>query len=228
MHYLDKGKRKKEVLVLIHGLGSKKESWEPQFELSNRYRLVIPDVRGFGESDETDDINVQRFAKDIWELLDELKVERAHFCGISMGGVITQEIYRQQPDRVLSLILSNTLSYSPMFGKMFFNSRLKTMNKISNDDYCYLAAKKCLYHKNPELMEEAKKSFLYKPEAYIDAAQSTLKANYLYLLPFVHVPTLIIGSMYDEVVPVFCARQMKFFMPRADIVIFKQESEKMD
>ena len=100
-------------LVMIHGLGSKKEAWEPQHELANLFRLILPDLRGHGETKLDQDLSIKNFAIDIIHLLDFLHIPSAYICGLSLGGIIAQEIYRQHPERVKGLILANTTSYIP-------------------------------------------------------------------------------------------------------------------
>jgi 3-oxoadipate enol-lactonase len=102
-------------IVLIHGLGSKKEAWIPQHELANRYRLIIPDLRGHGETIMNEDLTIKNFALDIINLLEYLKISSAFICGLSLGGIVAQELYKQRPEIVRGLILSNTTSYIPFF-----------------------------------------------------------------------------------------------------------------
>ena len=85
----------------------------PQHELANRYRLVIPDLRGHGETEMNEGITVKNFALDIIELLEYLEIPSAFICGLSLGGIVAQELYKQRPDLVKGLILSNTTSYVP-------------------------------------------------------------------------------------------------------------------
>lgn len=100
-------------IVFIHGLGSRKEAWRRQHELAEKYRLIIPDLRGHGETELETDISVANFAHDVLDLLNHLEVETAYICGLSLGGIVAQEIYRQAPERVKGLILSNTASFIP-------------------------------------------------------------------------------------------------------------------
>ncbi|WP_071393168.1 alpha/beta fold hydrolase [Bacillus tuaregi] len=81
-------------LVLIHGLGSRKEAWKPQYELAARYRLIIPDLRGHGETSFNDSFTMQNFAKDIRNLIEYLRIPDAFICGLSLGGMVAQELYK--------------------------------------------------------------------------------------------------------------------------------------
>ena len=210
-----------DPVVLIHGLGSKKESWENQYELSSNYRLIIPDLRGHGESQIYSNISISNFAIDILSLLASLNIKKAHFCGLSMGGLVVQEIYKQNKETVLSMVLSNTFSYAPTFlGQLTVMKGAKNLSATSKEEYTTYTAKKCLFRKEPKLIEAAKKMFNIKKDSYIPSSLSAVKSNYLPILPFIKIPTLIIGGKYDEVNPLISIYQTKWFMPKAKVVIF--------
>jgi pimeloyl-ACP methyl ester carboxylesterase len=88
IHYWDVGTG--PVVVLVHGLGSKKEDWLPVIgALSQKYRLVVPDQIGFGHSDKPLlDYSIQTYVDFLNELLRQLKVEKASLVGESLGGWI--------------------------------------------------------------------------------------------------------------------------------------------
>lgn len=210
-----------ETLVLIHGLGEIKEGWTRQFELADLYDLLIPDLRGHGENPIIHGITITNFAKDILLLLDELKIESAHICGMSMGGVVAQEIYRQAPARTKSLILVSTFHYAPkQFGRVFFNVRKERALLLSPHQQKELAAKTCLYSWERDREEFYK---FYKPHrtAYLKSMEACLAVDYRFLLPQIFVPTLVIGCQYDSIIPVWVQILMHQQIPNSDMVILK-------
>jgi len=88
IHYFDLGSG--PVVVLVHGLGSRKEDWTPVLEpLSQKYRLLVPDQIGFGKSDKPLlDYSIQTYVDFLNEFLRQLKVEKATLVGESLGGWI--------------------------------------------------------------------------------------------------------------------------------------------
>src|SRR5207245_5506485 len=78
------------VVVLLHGLGSRKEDWMPVLEpMAQKYRLLVPDQIGFGKSDKPLlDYSVQTYVDFLNEFLRQLKVEKASLVGESLGGWI--------------------------------------------------------------------------------------------------------------------------------------------
>jgi len=88
IHYFDMGSG--PVVVLLHGLGSRKEDWLPVLEpMAQKYRLLVPDQIGFGRSDKPLlDYSIQTYVDFLNEFLRQLKVEKASLVGESLGGWI--------------------------------------------------------------------------------------------------------------------------------------------
>ncbi|MGL4668762.1 MAG: alpha/beta fold hydrolase, partial [Saezia sp.] len=78
------------VIVFIHGLGEYASSWDAQIEFfSKSFRTITPDLRGHGQSDAGDEfITMELMANDIVALLKALDIPKAHFVGLSMGGLL--------------------------------------------------------------------------------------------------------------------------------------------
>ncbi|MFI5059742.1 MAG: alpha/beta fold hydrolase [Candidatus Acidiferrales bacterium] len=89
IHYWDVGSG--PVVVLVHGLGSRKEDWLPVVApLSQKYRVLVPDQIGFGHSDKPLlDYRIQTYVDFLDEFLRDLKVEKASLVGESLGGWIS-------------------------------------------------------------------------------------------------------------------------------------------
>jgi len=205
-------------IVFLHGLGQRKEAWTPQHELADSYQLIIPDLRGHGENEIQEDISKMNFVEDTLSLLDNLGIGQAIFCGISMGGIIAQEIHRQAKDRVKGLILVNTVSYIPfVFGGHELKKRVKALESRSDEEYIRDTVERCLFDKKHT--EEAVKGFKIHRNTYMDAAKTCSSVNYLGMLPFVKVPTLIITGKHDVVTPPECAIQTMLSIPGSKLRI---------
>ena len=87
--------------------------WDPQIqESSEHFRVLRFDTRGHGGSDVPPGAySFDRLGRDVSELLDALKINRVHFCGLSLGGIIGQWLAVHTPERIDRLILCNTSSY---------------------------------------------------------------------------------------------------------------------
>jgi 3-oxoadipate enol-lactonase len=190
-------------IVLIHGLGNHSGLWLPQQPLSDTYRLITPDLQG---------VTVRDMAL---QVIDSL-ASPAHICGISLGGLVAQEMYRQRPDLVQSLILVNTYSYVPWWMRNpVLNQWERALESLDNDIYTSMAARNCLHSNDADKLLMAQQSFSIDRDTIMDTASDAVQVNYMPLLPFISVPTLVIGSRYDKVVPWYSGWYTHLWIPGA-------------
>lgn len=99
-----------ETVLLIHGLGSSTEDWEPQVEaLSKRFSVVTYDVRGHGRTGKPRGrYSVTQFAEDAAALIESLGLGPVHVVGLSMGGMIGFQLATDRPELVRSLVIVNS------------------------------------------------------------------------------------------------------------------------
>ncbi len=97
-------------LVLLHPFPLNHDFWaESAALLEQRYRLILPDLRAHGDSPPGEGAaSMDKQARDILRLCDELQVGKAVFAGVSIGGYILFELWRQARERITALILANT------------------------------------------------------------------------------------------------------------------------
>jgi len=109
------GPARGRVVLLSNSLMSNYDMWDWTIPaLTERYRVLRYDTRGHGRSAATPGpYSIEMLADDAAGLLDALDIEAAHFVGLSMGGMIGQQLGARYPDRVLSLALCDTASEMP-------------------------------------------------------------------------------------------------------------------
>src|SRR6476660_1531572 len=97
-------------VILLHGYPFNRTLWDSQVvTLKDRFRVITPDLRGFGESEASDEpATMARMAQDVGHLMDALQIPSATVGGLSMGGYVVLSFYKQFPDRVDALILADT------------------------------------------------------------------------------------------------------------------------
>ena len=108
--YWVSGPRRAPVVVLLHGATLDHHAWQPQVDkLATRYRVVVPDLRGHGESTLEDAFRFDDAVDDVVALLDEVDTGTPMVVGgLSLGGNIAQEIVHRDPDRVDALVVADS------------------------------------------------------------------------------------------------------------------------
>jgi pimeloyl-ACP methyl ester carboxylesterase len=108
LHYEDQGEGM--PIVLVHAFPLSGELWRPQVEaLLGKFRFIVPDMRGFGESDvPAGPYTMETYADDVAALLDHLGIEKVVLGGVSMGGYITFAFLRRYAARLRALVLADT------------------------------------------------------------------------------------------------------------------------
>ena len=110
IHYQSQGDAGDPAMVLVHGYPLSGDLFREQRDgLSDTYRVVTLDLRGYGDSTAPDsNATVQTYAQDVLDVMTELNVDRAIIGGMSMGGPIVFEMYRRAPARFRGMILIDT------------------------------------------------------------------------------------------------------------------------
>lgn len=110
LHYQVEGADGAPWLILSNSLGTRLDMWAPQMPaLLQHFRVLRYDTRGHGKSSvPAGPYSIAQLGDDVIALMDHLKVDRAHFCGLSMGGMIGMWLGANRQSRINSLVLCNT------------------------------------------------------------------------------------------------------------------------
>ena len=129
-----------DPLVLLMGWGGDHTAWALQVAaFSSEFRCISPDNRGAGRSDQPDTpYTIQTMADDTVRLLDALGINQAHIAGLSMGGMIAQEIAINYPGRVRTLQLHATLARVDPFLRAVGRSLLHARAALGREEYVRL------------------------------------------------------------------------------------------
>jgi pimeloyl-ACP methyl ester carboxylesterase len=207
LSYLDRGAG--EPLVLIHGLGANAAGWVEQIgELSTSYRVIAMDLRGHGGSGQRPEepINIRAFADDIAALLKGLRVERAHVCGNSLGGMIVLELWVRCPSFMKSLILADTTAFFPP--PQMLEDFLRLFDHLDMKAWARFMASRLLRRQSlASLEDEVVQTMATTSRAvYRQGLVAAFQADYRWALPMVDIPTLILVGEEDQATPLGYAR----------------------
>jgi pimeloyl-ACP methyl ester carboxylesterase len=213
-------------LLLIHGFPLDRTLWRTQIAgLTQIYRVIAPDLRGFGQSSETDGsaISMDQHAADLKSLLDSVNVKQAVIGGISMGGYVALAFYAQYADRVKGLLLANTRAVPDSEeGKQ---TRLLNAQKVEDSGTGFLVddmAPKMLGSTAKPEIEIAVRSMMARQRSTgVTSALRGMAArpDRTALLRFATVPVLIISGSHDVLIPPADSEAMHALIPNSRLVI---------
>ncbi len=217
-----------EPLVLVMGLGGDHTAWGFQVPvLAERYRVIAFDNRGAGQTDQPDlPYTTRGMAEDTVGLMDALGIPRAHVCGVSLGGMIAQELALNHPDRVLSLQLHCSLARPDAYLLALSRTWLEMRAALSREAFTramslWLFAP-ATFATRPGFVEDVVQNVLanpYPPTQVGFARQTVAVAGHdtLDRLDRIRCPTLVTVGTEDILVPPRFSRVLGDRIPRAEL-----------
>lgn len=216
------GKKDAPAVVLSHSLSSGIVMWSLQLEaLEPRYRVVRYDMRGHGQSDAPEGAySLDMLATDVVRLLDALGMDRVHFVGLSIGGMIGQCLALTHGDRLKSLVLCDTAAVISEEARPLFEERKRMaleqgMKALVDGTLArwftapYLKA-------NPPAVEMIRNQILATPVAgYLGCSDAILGLDFMDRLKEIELPTLIMVGEADPGTPVAASEAIQKRIPNA-------------
>ena len=221
LNYMDQGAAGGPTLVLSNSLGATLDMWAPQVEpFQQHFRLIRYDTRGHGKSSvPTAPYSMADLGGDVLRLLDELGIERANFCGLSLGGTTGMWLGAHAPDRVDRLVLCNT---APFFGPPeVFDARIETVRRQGLSALVegilqrwftagFLATQ-------PDVVTAIRTTLLATPvEGYAGCCAALRDLDERIHLARIRAATLVIGGTFDPAPTIDSARSLAAAIPGAE------------
>ncbi|HKU74900.1 MAG TPA: alpha/beta fold hydrolase [Pyrinomonadaceae bacterium] len=228
MAYTDEGAGR--PVVLIHGYPFNRSLWNEQVAaLSGSFRVIAPDLRGFGESDSSDGSStMSRMAQDVAALLDHLEIPRVTIGSLSMGGYVTLAFYKQFASRVRALILADTRAQADT--EEAKQNRAQQAEKALAEGMAGIAdamLPKLLtpetVSKRPEVVKRVRDMMLKtKPEGAAAALRGMAERDdQTSLLSKITVPALILVGAEDAITPVADSEKMNERVAGSRLVVLE-------
>ena len=218
-----------EPLVLLMGLGVDILGWALQLPaFSESYRTVALDNRDVGRSDYVDEpYEVADMATDALAVCDELGLDSFHVLGLSMGGLIAQELALDAPERVRTLTLGTTYGGSGRYGvvrsRLLASAARRAPFEEHVDTLLTLTLSEAFYENEEgvEFIRNATLSHPYpqKPEGFARQAEAAGRHEARDRLSSLSMPVHVIGAGHDILVPVWKSQELADLIPNATLTV---------
>jgi pimeloyl-ACP methyl ester carboxylesterase len=223
LYYADQGAG--PPLLLVHGIGTDHEDWESQLPaFARRYRLIAPDLRGYGRSERGGEYRPGDFAADLWALVDSLGIGRFALIGHSMGGAVALQMAVDRPERVAALVAADTLpsfvTDSPA-KRMLFAYRYLTMSLLGPRRLAGAVAHKLFPGPHQAALRERSRLRGAAVDAgvYLKNLRQLLGWNVRERLGRLRLPVLVIAAEHDYF-PVADAERFAAALPDGRLCVF--------
>ena len=218
------GADSRDALVLINSLGTDLRLWEPQMdELTQHFRVVRYDCRGHGESDVPPiPATLDRLGADLVALLDHLNVDRAHLCGLSLGGITSLWVAVYHAERVGRAVFANA---SARFGTTdSWDERMRAvraggMTAISETvvgrflGATFRAAHPDVTRRITDMVEGT------SPEGYVAVCAALRDADLRDVVSRIRAPSLIVAGELDQSAPLRQSRELSTSIAGSELIV---------
>lgn len=215
-------------VVLLHPFPATHEFWMPVADaLASRYRLLMPDLRGHGDSKPGEGpATMQKHAEDVLRVCQDAGLRRAVFAGSSMGGYILFEFWRRYRERVSALILADTRSQADTAeGRAARLTSAEDVTRRGVEPFLESMIPKLIgkstRESRPDRVEAARRIVRKASPAGIAAAQRGMaeRPDSGATLTTIDVPTLIVVGEEDTLTPVADAEFLRAGIPGSRLVV---------
>lgn len=222
-------------VLLVHAFPTSHALWEHQIEaLGKRYRLIRPDLRGFGGSPvPVPPYSMEAFVADLLRLLDRLEIDQVNYVGISMGGMIGQVFALSEPERLQSLALCMTTSSVPedtppdQDPAYYISARLfrRAAATVQNEGMEPIVAMCLDRWFRPEFQDSAPARRVAEiirgntPKGYMGGVGAMTGFDVTARLSEIVLPTLVMPGALDQGTPISCSEEIASRIPGARLKV---------
>jgi len=195
-------------VVLVHAIGCDHRMWDAlAAALEPRHRVIRFDVRGHGRSLVTPrPYTLEQLADDVAALMDDLAIERAHYVGLSMGGMIGQAFALRHAGRLDRLVIANsTSSYGPD-GAKTWQARVKAVEEGGLEAIRDMVAARYFSEAfratHAKVVDQVMERFVATPrEGYLGCCDAIARLDFTAKLPQIRARTLVLAGALDAGTP---------------------------
>jgi 3-oxoadipate enol-lactonase len=221
-----------EPLLCVAGLTCDTFVWIPQVQaFAAAHRTIIFDNRDAGQSSmAAGEYEIADMARDALALADELELDSFHLLGVSMGGMIAQELALQAPERVRTLTLAVSYAAGSAYTRRsaeVWSARVRQISHEQHVDELMLLNHSESFYQSPEMVEFIRTAMLSNPhpqppDAFARQLAASSRHDARDRLGSLTMPTHIIGGEYDILLPVWKSREIASLIPGAKLTVLPE------
>lgn len=220
--YEEAGTGEAAPIIFLHGVGSDKSAWRPQLaHFGKSRRAVAFDYPGYGDSDPAPEGTTRDdYASAIISAMHELGIDRAHICGLSLGGVVAIAIDHFDAKRCASLILADTFAVHPQ-GEAIYERAMtasENLRSMAEARVDMLLAQPAAPRVRREVVETMSR---IDPQAYCIGAEAVWLADQRERAKQIRVPTLVLVGDQDLITPPELSDELAGLVPNARIQVIE-------
>ena len=226
INYELSGRDDAPVVMLSHSLASSLVMWNPQLDvLESKFKVLRYDTRGHGDSDAPEGkYTLELLAADAVALMDALGIDAVHFVGLSMGGMIGQNLALDHGNRLKSLTLCDTAAVMPDEAQPIWQQRIAAAREKGLQDQVDETLERWFtpeyLSQNSPQVEMIRRQILATPVVgYIGCSEAIRYLDNLKRLSEIDIPTLIIVGEEDPGTPVAASEAMQDRISGSKLVV---------
>jgi 3-oxoadipate enol-lactonase len=209
------------AILFLHGVGSDKHVWRPQLDhYRGRRTALAMDYPGYGESELRDGATRDDFARAAFAALDAMGRDKAHVCGLSLGGVVAIAMHALSPERCASLMLADTFAVHPD-GRAIYERSIAAsadLRSLAEARVDVLMAQPA----DPVLRSQVVDTMAaIDPAAYRIGAEAVWLADQRERVARIDVPTLVLCGALDVVTPPALSQELAAAIPGSELVMIE-------
>jgi 3-oxoadipate enol-lactonase len=212
------------TLMLSNSLGCTLQMWQPQMRaLTQLFRVIRYDRRGHGRSGvPAGPYSMERFGRDALAILDDLNVEKTHWCGLSMGGMVGQWLGANAPERLGKIVLANTACYYA--DPTNWLTRIKAVKEggiaAVADTVIATWLSADFREREPQIAANLKAMLIASPVGgYLACCEALATLDQRELLPKIKSQTLVIAGRHDMATPIAAGELIRSKIAGASLTI---------
>ncbi|MBK5962039.1 3-oxoadipate enol-lactonase [Rhodoplanes elegans] len=224
LHVEVEGPADAPVVMFSNSLGTDLTMWDPQVApFTRHFRVVRYDRRGHGRSGVTPGpYSIEMLGRDALAIMDGLGLDKVHWVGLSMGGMVGQWLGANAPQRLGKLVLANTSSFMP--DKQPWHDRIATVRAgglaAIVDKVMGIWFTQDFRDADPAAVETIRTVFLKTPvDGYIANCEAVRDMDQRDLLDRIAVPTLVVAGRFDQSTPIEANDFIRRKVPGAQLTI---------